>query len=256
MDKSQARKMVWEKLRHVALPDSRFHFEFQSYIPDFIGSDQALVRLIGLKIYQDSRLLFITPDNCLEGLRCRALQDGKTLLVTSYAIRRGFYVLEPERVSPADYRYASTLDGMERVGRPVTLYELKSLGKIDLVVTGASVINLQGVRFGKGHGFFDLEWGMLYMVGMVSPETILVAFVHDYQIVDLNLEATLYDSVCDMIVTPSQIIAMENPQKPTTGILWEKLEPGMLESIPPLQELKQGKTYHPHELQDHEPTRN
>jgi 5-formyltetrahydrofolate cyclo-ligase len=128
---------------------------------------------------------------------------------------------------------------MERVGYSVSLNELKSLGRIDLVVTGASAINLRGIRFGKGHGFFDLEWGMLYAIGVVDTTTPLIAFVHDCQIVDLDLETSPYDSVCDVIVSPSRVITVENPQKPTTGIMWERLEPEMLDTIPPLQELRE-----------------
>jgi 5-formyltetrahydrofolate cyclo-ligase len=189
-------------------------------------------------VYRQAQLIFITPDNCLEDLRWQALKDGKRVLVTSYAIKRGFYLLDPAVIDPADYRYVATLDGMERLGQPVPLLLIPSLGKLDLLVTGASAISLSGVRFGKGHGFFDLEWAMLYEVGAVSLDTPVIGFGHDCQLVDIQLEATPFDTVCDYIVTNSQALRVENAPKPTVGVQWEKLQPDMLETIPPLQELR------------------
>ena len=50
-DRKQVRQQVWDKLRGVAKPDSRFHFDFNEYIPDFAGSDAALARLTALEVY-------------------------------------------------------------------------------------------------------------------------------------------------------------------------------------------------------------
>ena len=69
MDKMSARKLVWEKLRHVAIPDSRFHLDFDQFIPDFNDSDLARTNLTELDLYKTANTLFVTPDNCLEGLR-------------------------------------------------------------------------------------------------------------------------------------------------------------------------------------------
>ena len=57
---------------------------------------------------------------------------------------------------------ATTLDGMEKFMKPISLKEIKEkLEKVDMLVTGASAITPSGIRFGKGHGYFDLEWAML-----------------------------------------------------------------------------------------------
>ena len=37
-----AREQLWDGLRAVALPDSRFHMRFSEFIPDFSGSDTAI----------------------------------------------------------------------------------------------------------------------------------------------------------------------------------------------------------------------
>lgn len=38
---------------------------------------------------------------------------------------------------------------------------------------------MEGVRFGKGHGFFDLEWGMFSDLKLVDENPPVVAVVHD-----------------------------------------------------------------------------
>jgi 5-formyltetrahydrofolate cyclo-ligase len=238
MDKSKARAIVWSKLLKIAKPDSRFHLNFGEYIPDFQGSVEATARLISLDIYQRSSVVFITPDNCLERLRAQAVRDGKVQIMPTYGIRRGLVKLCPKDVPEGLEDYAVLLDVIETLGHHLSLGALRREHRIDLVVTGASVVSKGGIRFGKGHGFFDLEWAMLYQTGVVDTSTPVVAFVHDCQVVDIKLKASPFDTICDYIVTPTSVLAVENPQKPTCGVLWDRLEEGMLEDIPPLRELK------------------
>ncbi|MBN2472373.1 MAG: 5-formyltetrahydrofolate cyclo-ligase [Anaerolineae bacterium] len=238
MNKSEARALVWEQLRKVAVPDSRFHLDFNEYIPDFEGSDLATGRLCDLALYRQAEVLFITPDNCLEQLRARAVRDRKIQIISTYGIRRGLVELLPERVPAGHEAYAGLLDALEKLGQNLSLAELRSrYSKIDVLVTGGSAVSTSGIRFGKGHGFFDLEWAFLYEMGLVNTETPVVAFVHDCQVVDLELETSPHDTLCDLIVTPTRVIRIDNAPKPTAGVLWDKLEAGMIEDIPPLQEL-------------------
>ena len=106
------------------------------------------------------------------------------------------------------------------------------------MVTGASTVNYSGVRFGKGHGFFDLEWAMLYQIGAVMDSTPVIAFVHESQLVDVQLEVDEFDTVCDCIITPDRIAHVEGRRKPTVGIIWNRLSDAMMNDIPSLQELK------------------
>lgn len=237
--KSDIRTKVWAELAKVARPDSRFHYDFSSFIADFDGSAEATELLLRHRKFTFAKVIFITPDNCLEHLRLEALRARKTILMTTYAIRRGFWLLSHNQIPVESYAYASTLDGMEKMGRPITLDEMqKEELRVDLMVTGTGAINREGVRFGKGHGFFDLEWGILHSLGLVETEKNTVAVVHDCQILDEKLVPEEFDTVCDIIVTPTNIIEVEEAKKPECGILWDRLEPGMLESIPPLQELQ------------------
>jgi 5-formyltetrahydrofolate cyclo-ligase len=237
--KSDIRAKVWAELRKVAFPDSRFHYDFASFIPDFHGSKDAADKLMQLQCYATSSVVFITPDNCLEYLREETLKAGKKILMTTYGIRRGFWLLDPDCIDSKMYLYAAALDGMEKMGRHVLLRDLEEMQlRVDLMVTGTGAINMEGIRFGKGHGFFDLEWGVLSTLSLVQQKTTTVAIVHDCQVLDEKLNPETFDTVCDIVVTPTQVINVQGARKPVCGIIWEKLEPGMTADIPPLQELK------------------
>lgn len=235
--KSDVRRRVFANLRKVAFPDSRFHFDFGEFIADFQNREDATRRLVAHPFYQQASTLFITPDNCLEELRHRALLDGKTVLMTTYSIKRGFWLLDPAEIPEEMYLYAATLDGMERMGRPISLTEIRERPKTDFMVTGTGAINEAGIRFGKGHGFFDAEWGMLYRIGNIDVNTPSAALVHDCQVLEEELYPEVFDTVSDVIFTPTRTIEVDAPHKPTVGIVWQLLDQQMYDTIPPLQEL-------------------
>lgn len=239
MDRNEARRKIWEELRKVAKPDSRFHWNFAEFIADYEGSDQGAELIRNLDIYKKSQVIFITPDNNMEKLREFALKDKKTLLTTTYGINRGFQVIYPGDVPEGREELATTLDGMEKFMKAISLKEIKEkLVKVDMLVTGASAITPSGIRFGKGHGYFDLEWAMLWEIQVVDPKTPVIAVGHDCQVVDIDIETTPYDTIVDYIVTPTRVINVNSSiPKPSQGIIWDKLEQGMIENIPPLQEL-------------------
>jgi 5-formyltetrahydrofolate cyclo-ligase len=231
------RQQIWEKLKPVAKPDSRFHLNFAEVIPDFQGSEQATDRLVARPAYAEAEYVFVTPDNGLADLRRRLLDDGKTLVVSTYGIYRGFVLLEPEKIAVGHRLFASWLDGMEYFGRPITLAEIESRGRFDWMVTGASAVSLNGVRFGKGHGFFDLEWGMFTDVGVADENTPVTAVVHDVQVVEEDLMPSETDILVDSIATPTRFVTVTRGRRPC-GIKWDLLDPVQLAATPPLMELR------------------
>jgi 5-formyltetrahydrofolate cyclo-ligase len=232
------RQQIWEKLRPVAKPDSRFHLNFADVIPDFEGSDRAIERLVTQPFYLQGQYAFVTPDNGLAELRRRMLDDGKTLVVSTYGIQRGFILLEPSKIAPGHTMFASWLDGLEYFGRPITLAEIAARGRFDFMVTGASAVSLNGVRFGKGHGYFDLEWGMFTDTGVADEHTPVTAVVHDVQVVEEKLFPSETDILVDAIATPTRFISVKRGQRPR-GIKWNLIEPEQLAAIPPLLELNE-----------------
>jgi len=236
--KDWIREKVWRKLIKVAKPDSRFHWNFAEFIPDFKGSERCADQIRSMDVYVNAEVVFITPDNCLQKLREYAIMDGKKIIMPTYGIKRGFLILHRGLVPEGKEDFASTLDGADIYGKPVTLLQLKNMGKVDLLVTGASAVNMKGVRYGKGHGYFDLEWAMLREIGVVGEETPIIAVIHDCQLVEESIEASPYDTIVDYIITPSRTIKVENrPPKPR-GIDWNKLPQDFIREIPPLKELK------------------
>ena len=92
---------VWQKLKNVALPDSRFHLNFEEYIPDFKDSINARDQIINSEEYKKSKVLFITPDNCLTTTREKAIKDGKDIIVSTYGIYRGFIFINKDMINKA-----------------------------------------------------------------------------------------------------------------------------------------------------------
>jgi 5-formyltetrahydrofolate cyclo-ligase len=236
MDKNKIRKKIWKELIKVAKPDSRFHLNFEEYIPDFAESENAHRLIYEDDIYKNSDFIFITPDNCLEKIREQSLLDNKTIIVSTYGIYRGFVMLSNKNVPKGSEKFASTLDGMELFGKNISLKSINK--KFNLLITGASAVSNNGVRFGKGHGFFDLEWGMFYDMKYVDEETQVYAVIHEVQKVNFDLEPSVTDILVDKIYTNINKYKTERKIKRPEGIFWDKLEPGMLENTPPLQELK------------------
>ncbi|MCP4381404.1 MAG: 5-formyltetrahydrofolate cyclo-ligase [Hyphomicrobiales bacterium] len=232
------RERIWSRLKDVALPDSRFHKNFAEVIPDFVGSDEAIGRLLDEPVYKDGGYAFITPDNCLADLRRRMLVAGRSMVISTYGIYRGFYLLEPSMVPAGAELYASWLDGLEHFGRPISLAEVAERGRFDFMVTGASAVSMEGVRFGKGHGFFDLEWGMFTDIGIVDGATPVAAVVHDVQVVEDKLFPSPTDILVDVIATPTRLIRPVNRAVRPRGVRWELLDPETIAATPPLKELQ------------------
>lgn len=234
----QYRERVWNELLKVGKPDSRFHWDLSLFIPDFVGSERCVERVMGLDAFDRTGQLFITPDNSTEALRRQAIVDGRPFVMSTYGIQRGFLRLEPGRVPAGEERYAATLDGMDTYGEPVGLAELVTQGTFSLLVTGGSVVSRNGVRFGKGHGYFDLEWAILSEIGCTDRRTEIVDVVHDCQVVDDEIAPAAHDVPVDWIITPSATLAVPLTQRPPGRVDWALLSTSEMATIPPIEELR------------------
>jgi len=236
-EKFGMRQKVWAELRKVARPDSRFHWNFEEFVPDFAGSEQCASAIRDMDCYRQSRSIFIAPDNSLTLVRQFALEDNKELILATYGIARGFKLIGPGQVPAGSEALAATLDGMEYFGRPLSLPDIESLADIDLMVTGVSLVTEQGVRWGKGHGYFDLEWAMFRELAVVREDTPVIAVGHDCQVVSTQLQPSMFDTLVDTIVTPTRTIEVARNHPKPGGILWDYLSPELYEHVPPLQQL-------------------
>ncbi len=231
------RAEVFARLDGIARPDSRYHLDFGEFIPDFTGSDAATDRLVAQDFYARAQYAFVTPDPGLIDLRRRMLLAGKTLVVSTHGIRRGFYLLDPAKIAPAHALFAAWLDGLEHFGTPISLHDILVRGRFDLMVTGASAVSRNGVRFGKGHGYFDMEWGMFTDLAVADEATPVVALVHDTQVVPEDLTPGATDILVDYIATPQHFLTVQRGARPS-GITWSMLSEERIGHMPPLQELR------------------
>jgi 5-formyltetrahydrofolate cyclo-ligase len=232
------RERIWSRLEQVAKPDSRYHMFFSEVIPDFQGSETATNRVMALPAFLSTKLAFITPDNCLVELRRRLIEARTPFVMSTYGIYRGFVYMASGMVPKGAELYAAWLDGMEHFAKPITLEEITRLGRFDIMVTGASAVSIEGVRFGKGHGFFDLEWGMFSDLKLVDESTQVVAIVHDVQVVDDQLHPSETDIAVDFIATPTRMIRVERRSVRPQGVKWELLDPKQIALTPPIRELQ------------------
>ncbi len=231
------RQRIWDSLKAVARPDTRFHLSFSEFIPDFEGVEQATDRIVDLAAWKDCQLAFVTPDNSMTELRRRLIVEGKAFVMSTYNMQRGFLYMEPGIVPPQAAPFAAWLDGMEHFARSINLAELTEIGRFDFLATGASAVTKDGIRFGKGHTYFDLEWGMFTDLGLVDEKTPVVAIVHDVQVVDDHLNASETDIQVDYIATPSRLATVERRSRRPRGIKWDRLTRNEIVEIPPLKEL-------------------
>jgi 5-formyltetrahydrofolate cyclo-ligase len=248
----ERRKLIWGRVyqqlvRH-AIPDSRFNLDFMSFTPDFRGSSSAIDRLVALPCYKSAETILVTPDNSLEQLRRRALKDGKRVLVATYNLRRGFFLLHPGRINDSKFELAASLDGMEKpgIGRAVALAQMRDEGmKIDMCAIGGLAFNAQGVTVWEGHNLFEVQWAMLQDMKILQPKAPVIAVAHACQVVDeaqMGVDIFQADKTgevqCDFVVTPEQVFEIDGATKPTGSINFDAVDPDGMSNIPPLQELR------------------
>jgi len=201
----RVRRVVWERLKHVAIPDSRFDRDLREFVPDFFGSDEASRRVTSLNEWSAASRVFCAPDNSVEQLRYEALAAGKSILVPTYGLRRGFAHLDGAVLARSDLRHAASLDGMESYGTTLGPGDLRRFGTIELIITGATAATTDGRHIGGGQRYLALEWTMMEQLGLVSTSVPVVALLHDCQLVDEVVEAD-HDCLIDFIATNSRMI--------------------------------------------------
>jgi hypothetical protein len=100
------------------------------------------------------------------------------------------------------------------------------------LVTGASAVSMEGIRFGKGHGFFDLEWGMFTDLGLADERTPVVAVAHDVQVVEETAAPEPHRHSCrhdrDAHAADRDLPPGARPR----GVKWELLSPEQIAATP------------------------
>lgn len=229
--KERIRQQVWANLRPAARPDSRFAWDFSAFIPDFEGSEQCVARICRLEIYQQAQVVFVAPDNCLAALRERCIADEKRLIIPTYGLKRGFLQMTRSDVPAGQETFAAQLDGLERFGRPFELAQASTQNGPQLLVTGASVVNTEGVRISNGPSYFELEWLMFFSLQLIQADTPIIAVVHDCQVVDFKYSPLPYSVSPDYIITPTALLPINTPFHRPQQDAWKHLPVQVFEEI-------------------------
>ncbi len=181
----------------------------------------------------------MNPDSPQRPVRRAALSQGKLLLMPTPRIRRGFLLLDPSRIPARSISWASTIKGAFKLGTPLaTLDKLTStVDRVDFIVEGSVAVSIHGDRLGKGHGYGDLEWGILSELGLVSEDTPIATTVHDLQVYRDQLPQDKHDVPVDLIATPTRLIQAVDRRPKPRGIYWDQLDATKLNEIPILKEL-------------------
>jgi 5-formyltetrahydrofolate cyclo-ligase len=108
---------------------------------------------------------------------------------------------------------------------------IEEMRPIDMVICGSVAVNRSGARIGKGAGYSDLEVALLVEAGLVTSQTVIVAPLHQLQVIDDVIPETAHDFSVDLIVTPEQVIRCDNPRRPK-GIVWDELKEDQTAAIP------------------------
>lgn len=226
--KNVVRDRVWRMLeREGAAPE-----DSRGTIPNFRGAEATAERLAGLDVWKRASTIKANPDWAQLPVRIRALREGKLvyMAVPRMAGLQPFYLLDSAALDIAPERAAETR-GAARVARRVGVAEMRP---IDVVVCGSVAVNRAGARIGKGAGYSDLEVALLVEAGLVTDETVIVATVHQLQVIDEDIPETEHDFSVDLIVTPDEVIECPVRRRPS-GVVWDDLTPEKIEAIPVLK---------------------
>lgn len=227
------RKCIWDlmELRNIA----KFPRPVHGRIPNFVGADYAASRLFNTGVLDGRKVVKVNPDSPQKHVRELVLRSGKTLVMPTPRISEGFLLLDPSKVPDKMVGHASTISGAFKYGERVDPW---SLPKIDLMVAGSVAVDLFGGRLGKGEGYSELEYGILFECGKVASDVCIVTTVHDLQVVSKKIPLEPWDFTVDMIVTPTRTIWSRGPRVRPEGLFWEFIKPGKLNEIPLLKILK------------------
>ena len=251
--KQKIREKVWKKLEEKKAlrpyPPSCF-----GKIPNFRGNNFATDIVIKLREFRRAKIIKVNPSLAQMNLRHEILKANKILIVPTPALTaydesqqnkndtHFCYMLDGSKLTNKEKKTAMTKKGSIHFGKPL-LEDWSTCPHIDIVVVGSVAVAPCGRRLGKGLGFAELEWGILYHLGIVDQTTIVITTVHEHQLIH-NSEFSEhlqepYDLPVDIIITPNRILNVRPKlPKPSCGILWDRLSDDQNKSIAILQKLK------------------
>jgi len=196
--KQLLRERIWSEMERLGI--AVFPLPCRGRIPNFVGAEASAERLRQLKEWKKAKVIFVNPDSPQRKVREYALKDGKTLVVASPRLKKGFMLIDPAEVKGKE-RFASTIKGAFKFG-----VEVEEFSKPDIVVEGSVAVDTRGHRLGKGHGYSDLE---IQMLKRMFGRVLVTTTVHDIQIVE-EVPFEEKDEKVSIVITPTQVIRVSS----------------------------------------------
>jgi 5-formyltetrahydrofolate cyclo-ligase len=229
--KDEARSDIWQRLTDEGA--ARFPFPVEGRIPNFDGADRAAERLFDRLGIAQLNAVKINPDSPQKPLRRLALESGLVVFVPSPKLTDGFYKFDPSEIPQSKYADASALSKWDKWKQPVPLDKFP---EVDLIITGCVAVTESGKRCGKGHGFSDIEFGILQELGHAAPP--VATTVHDIQVVD-DFPTESHDIGLDYIATPTRSYEGTPKNEQLSGIDWSLVTEADIDEMPVLGELQE-----------------
>jgi len=230
--KDRIRHEIWKHLEEHNL--ARFPRPVHNRIPNFVGAEEAAVRIRGLKEFEDADVVKVNPDAPQARVRQIVVEEGKTLLMPTPRISAGFLKLDSKHIPKQMIRKASSISGAFKLGQKTPVSKLP---RVDLVVAGSVAVSSEGGRIGKGEGYSEIEYGVLRESGLIDDRVRIATTIHDCQLVEA-FPVEKHDLPIDYILTPTKLYETNTRLPRPKGIYWELVTPEMLRKIPILTELR------------------
>jgi len=218
--KLELRRRIWNTLESRGI--ARFPRPVYGRIPNFHGAEQACTKASLLDVVKEAKVIKVDPDSPLKEVRRLLLLKGKTIVMPTPRLRKGFLVLNGNDIPRRVIDEAATIKGAFMYGRLVI--DPWAIPSIDLFIVGSVVVSrINGIRLGKGGGYSDLEYAILLESGRIEQEVPIVTIVHDIQVLNEPLRKEKHDVPVDIIVTPTKVMNVIERENRPTGLIPEIL---------------------------------
>lgn len=210
-------------------------------IPNFVGNDKAANLLAETDEFKKAKNIKVNIDRSQDAVKVHVLSADKTLYLPPTKESSALFTKIIDCPADADEQTKRKIIKTSNLKENRQEINLDDKVKLDMIVIGSVAVSRDGYRIGKGNGFVDLNIGILSHTGFITPDTIIVTTVHDYQVTDslpINLFQK-YDTPVDLIVTPTEVIRVSKRLPRPKGIFWELLSERRLKIVPALQKIKE-----------------
>jgi 5-formyltetrahydrofolate cyclo-ligase len=185
-------------------------------------SDKAAERLRRtLPLYQKASSILVSLSPFLHQVKINTLADNKRLFIPTPGLQKGFNQINPKNV-PVQKRKLAIQPFKDNPFHKKVPYDKPFTDPIELIITDALAVGMDGSRLGDGHGHLDLQCAILSNLGWLSPTVRVIAIVDESQIrSSLPMEET--DIGVHWIVTAGQVLETQHTGSIHRDVVWEKL---------------------------------